>query len=79
MFFSARISFSVHEYVSVRNYVFQCTNIFSPCFQCTNVFFSAQMFFSARIYFPVHNYVTGYGGGQVTIVFPRLTGSGYGP
>ena len=31
------------------------------------------MFFSAQIYFPVHKYVTGYDGGQVTIVFSRLT------
>ena len=37
-------------------------------FQCTN------MFFSARIYFPVHKYVTGYDGGQVTIVSLCLTG-----
>lgn len=29
-------------------------------FQCTNIF-------------PVHKYVTGYDGGQVTIVFSRLT------
>ena len=34
------------------------------------------MFFSARIYFPVHKYVTG---GQVTIVFPRLTGCNFAP
>ena len=34
------------------------------------------MFFSARIYFSVHKYVTG---GQVTIVFPRLTGCHFAP
>ena len=43
---------------SLHKYIFQCTNIFS----------------SAEMYFSVHKYVTGYDGGQVTIVFLRLTG-----
>ena len=64
MFFSARICFSAQICFLVHEYIFQCTN----------VFFSAQMFFSARIYFLVHKHVPGYDGGQVPIVFPRVTG-----
>ena len=68
---SAQIRFKVHEYVTVHKYVFQYTNIFSSAqmyfsvhkyvFQCTNIFSSAQIYFNV------------FDGGQVTIVFPRLT------
>ena len=84
IFFSAQIYFSVHkyissaqiyvflvhEYVSVYKYVFS-QRIYFPVHKC--IFQCTNMFFSARIYFPLHQYVTGYDGGQVTIVFPRLT------
>ena len=78
-FFSALIYFSVHKYIfQCTNTFFQCTNMFSVhkyIFQCTNVFFSAQICFSVHefIFQCTNNYVTGYDGGQVTIVFSRLT------
>ena len=85
MFFSARICFSAQICFSVHEYIFQCTNLFFSAqicfsvhkyiFHCTNIFpVHKYMFFSAQIYFTLHKYVTGYDGGQVTIVFLRLTG-----
>ena len=64
LFFSAQIYFSVHKYISsaqIRFSVHEYVTVHKYVFQCTNIFSSAQIYFNV------------FDGGQVTILFPRLT------